>query len=298
MITIPHSRNPYTYNFGFRIYDENAEIYQADGTLNQQGSTFSTNWELYPVGRQEIMPPDVEIKLVEVPGSDFPLDLTDALTGRPQYGMRTGEFEFKILADRSKWDAIYSSVMRKFHGKRLKIVRQEEPNYYYIGRFEVTSTKSDRYNGRIKIKGTFEPYKRDVLESTDDWLWDPFSFEDGVVYNPNNTYWADPDAETGDYSYPECLANILLPAEETKRLTFPALKMPITPNFHVTGADDVEVTMNVYRNNTLVSTHTLEKGDNRIVGFYLDEDGVFRLEFAHNKSTVQRLDIEFRGGSL
>ena len=298
MINIPHSRNPYTYNYGLRMYAEDEPIYNAQGTRNQQMYTFSPGWELYPVGRQEIMPPEVDINLVDVPGSDYPLDITDVLTGRPQYGTRYGRFEFKILSDRSKWDSIYSSVMRVMHGKRFKIVRQEEPNYYYVGRLKVTSTKSDKYNGRVKITRTFEPYKRDVLSSVDDWLWDDFSFEEGIIYNPSNTYWNDPDAATGDYDAPECLADIEIAANDTRSITFPALRMPVTPIFHVTGDSDVELTMAVYRGGDLIDTYTLHNGDNRIVGFYLDEDDMFRLDLSHNKSTAQSLDIIFRGGSL
>jgi hypothetical protein len=63
------------------------------------------------------------------------------------------------------------------------IIFDDDPLWYYEGRFEVGDPKPDDAGYiTIPIKGTLKPYKYNIVSSTDDdWLWDPFDFETGVI---------------------------------------------------------------------------------------------------------------------
>ena len=116
-------------------------------------------WGLLLKKRPYISPPEPKTKVVEVPGSDTILDLTESLTGRVQYGKRQGKFEFYVMGGRSKWPAVYSAVMNDLHGKRVEIILEDDPNYYYVGRVKVDELESDRAAATIVISAVLEPYK-------------------------------------------------------------------------------------------------------------------------------------------
>lgn len=107
-----------------------------------------------------ISPPEPKTKLIEVPGSDTVIDLTESLTGKVHYAMREGKFEFFVVGGRSKWPAVYAAVLNELHGKRLKIVLDDDPNYYWVGRVSVNEWESDKQTATIVLSAQLEPYKR------------------------------------------------------------------------------------------------------------------------------------------
>lgn len=109
--------------------------------------------------RPYIAPPEPKTKLVEVPGSDMVIDLTESLTGKVHYGMREGKFEFWVVGGRSKWPAVYAALLNDLHGKRLKIVLDDDPNYYWVGRVAVDEWGSDKKTATIVLTAQLEPYK-------------------------------------------------------------------------------------------------------------------------------------------
>jgi hypothetical protein len=130
-----------------------------------RGVTFGNNhsyreWGLLLKEYPYISPPEPKTKLIEVPGSDAVIDLTESLTGKVHYGMREGRFEFWVIGGRSKWPAIYSAIMNELHGKRVKIVLDDDPNWYYLGRVRVDEMASDKVTATIVLTAELEPYKR------------------------------------------------------------------------------------------------------------------------------------------
>lgn len=117
-------------------------------------------WGLLLKSRPYISPPEPKTKLIEVPGTDTVIDLTENLTGKVHYGLREGKFEFYVVGGRSKWSAVYSAVLNAVHGQRLKIVLDDDPNYYWIGRVAVDEWESDKKTSTIVLTAQLEPYKR------------------------------------------------------------------------------------------------------------------------------------------
>jgi len=117
-----------------------------------QGVTFDTYhsynaWGLLLKSMPVITQPKPKEKLVEVPGSDLVLDLTEALTGKVQYSPREIKCVFMTIASRSRW---------------LQIVLDNDPDYYWLGRVHVGDPSSDKWAMTFEITATVEPYKYEL----------------------------------------------------------------------------------------------------------------------------------------
>lgn len=134
------------------------------------------DWHLIPSSRPLFNPPPVKMNLIEIPGGDGVLDLTNVLAGRPLYGNRTGSIEFYVENGFKDWAILYSEIMTFLHGQKMRAILEDDPGYYYQGRFSVNAWKSDKERSVITIDYSVDPYKHSANVSDADWLWDPFNF--------------------------------------------------------------------------------------------------------------------------
>ena len=126
-------------------------------------------------------PPEPKTSLVEVPGSSRVIDLTDALTGRPEFGTRKVKLSLAGEKDVSAWAPFMAGLRAKLHGRRCDIVLDSEPDLAYSGRVSVgTLTRTGRA-GTFDIEAECDPYRYETAPTDGSWLWDPFSFEHGVI---------------------------------------------------------------------------------------------------------------------
>ena len=148
-----------------------------------------TDWKMLPIERPVINAPELKYVAINLAGADGELDLSEALTPYPVYENRKGSLKFRLLNDSNKSArAKRDEIMNFLHGKRMKMILTEERSYYYIGRLTVSDFK---YKGvrdwsDIVINYNLEPYKYDMIDSVEDWLWDPFNFETGVIRGYKN----------------------------------------------------------------------------------------------------------------
>lgn len=139
------------------------------------------DWRLVPSSRPVFNPPAQKVKTLDIPGGDGVIDLSQALTGYPVYQNRTGSIEFIVMNGFKPWHMAYSDIMDYLHGQTMRAVLEDDPEYFYEGRFTVNAWKSEKDWSRITIDYSVGPYKWSVLSSLDDWLWDPFNFQNGVI---------------------------------------------------------------------------------------------------------------------
>lgn len=144
------------------------------------------DWHLILTTRPLFNPPTVKTNLIDIPGGDGALDLTTALSGRPTYNNRTGSWTFIVQNGFKGWTALYSEIMVYLHGQKFKAVLEDDPAYYYEGRFSVNQWKSEKNWSQIVIDYNVQPYKKEISNTGSDWLWDPFNFETGVIRNYKN----------------------------------------------------------------------------------------------------------------
>ncbi len=160
------------------------KYHSIDFTDISTGVTMNTfgDWRLVATTRPVINPPKPKTKYVDIPGGDGQIDLTDALAGRPAYSNREGSIEFLVMNNYApegpsdyNWVNAYSSVMQFLHGKRVRAVLEDDPDYYYEGRVTVDSWNTNKDWSTISISYSFYPYR---------YLSDPttlFTLENGTI---------------------------------------------------------------------------------------------------------------------
>lgn len=140
------------------------------------------DWHLVPASRPVVNPPGVKTKIIENPGGDGIIDLTETVTGFPLYDQRTGSWEFYVLNDWVKWQDRYEEILNELHGKNVQAILNDDQEYYYNGRVTVNQWTSDKDHSKITLDYNFDPYKLSKMLSTEPgWLWDPFNFNTDVI---------------------------------------------------------------------------------------------------------------------
>lgn len=153
-----------------------------DGQPHDDRNTWN-NWHLIPTSRPTFSMPSQKTNSIEIPGTDGAIDLSYALTKYPTFSNREGSFEFIVENDFKPWNVLYSEIAAFIHGQRLRCVLEDDPEYYYEGRFWIESWNSNN-NGTystITIGYSVNPYKTLILSTSDTWIWDPFNFYTGVI---------------------------------------------------------------------------------------------------------------------
>lgn len=140
-------------------------------------------WGLYPQSKPVISPPAPKVYTIDVPGANGVVDYTESLTGYVQYQNREGTFPYVYIGDRKQFDKVYHQVLAAIHGKRMYVTLDEDPGGYYYGRMTVEEPKYAKDRMYLTITGDFEPYKYEMYSSAEPWVWDTFSFIDGVIRN-------------------------------------------------------------------------------------------------------------------
>lgn len=166
------------------------------------------HWQIVPTSRPAFAPPPLNTHTVNVDGANGYIDLTQALTGYPTYGNRTGSIEFAVINDYRNWQEAYTDIMTTIHGKRLYCVYEEDPEWYYVGRWTVSSWSTGKTRSTLVLDYDLEPYKLRLYDLNSAWLWDPFNFQSGFISSRSsgdtgafNTKSARVDSEIGaDYT--------------------------------------------------------------------------------------------------
>lgn len=150
---------------------------------NESKHTFA-DWGLVPTSRPVVqMPPDATPR-VQIGGALYTPErrLTGVNDGKPVYGMREGTWEFRPRRGK-KWINNFSEIANFLQGRTLTVKIDDEISYYYRGTVSVDEWLSEPDHSTIVLSYRLEPYKYDVQNSMEPWLWDPFSFIDGVIRN-------------------------------------------------------------------------------------------------------------------
>lgn len=122
------------------------------------------DWHIVPETRPVIAPPQPKYIYDDLPGADGSLDLTDALTGLINFNDRSGTLNFIVLNDYGPWHERYSEIMQYLHGRKMKMILADDPNYYYWGRYSVNNWTSDQHWSKIDIDYRVDPFKYSVIE--------------------------------------------------------------------------------------------------------------------------------------
>ena len=123
------------------------------------------NWHIAPSSRPVFNPPRQKVNTLDIQGGNGMIDLSESLTGYPVYNNREGSFEFIVMNDYKPWQETYSDIADYIHGQKMRAVLEDDPQYYYEGRFSVNSWKSDKDWSKITIDYNVSPYKMRKVDS-------------------------------------------------------------------------------------------------------------------------------------
>lgn len=107
---------------------------------------------------KEIGSPEVKVKKIDIEGADSSLDLTDYF-GEAKYENLTHKFNFSTIVPQRDFPSMFSAVKNALHGKKMRVIFDDDPHFYYVGRIHVSSFTNDKRIGNITIEADCEPYK-------------------------------------------------------------------------------------------------------------------------------------------
>lgn len=107
---------------------------------------------------KEIGSPEVKRLEIDVEGADGTLDYTDFF-GEPKYSNVTHKFPFATIVPMKEFLSHYSTVKNALHGKKMPIILDDEPTFFYVGRVFVQPLKTEKNIGYVTIEAECEPYK-------------------------------------------------------------------------------------------------------------------------------------------
>ena len=239
------------------------------------------DWGLVPVKQPVFAPPVPKTKYLPINGADGEIDVSTAITGYPVFENRKGSLSFLAPQGHAAWLSTYTEIMAYLHGKKLQAILEDDPAWYYEGRFACKQMAMDEQHGTITIDYVVDPYKWALTTTTDsDWLWDPFSFVDGVIYTGIFTGIALTTTETAlEYDYTS------------------AGGAPVKPVFSATGG---AVTLYIGSSTTAMINSGASKTVDGLVlyggSWLLDGEAV--TVTAKASSGTATLAIDFRAGRL
>lgn len=295
-------------NHSMQVIPDNVSIYGNISSQTLNGKNTFTDWHLMPTSRLLINPPAVKTNYIDIPGANGIIDATEIMTGYPTYNNRSGSLEFYVLNGHSVlsnnrrdqkwstygiWNNRYSDIMDYLHGRSMKLILDDDPEYYYRGRLSVNAWKSDKTFSKIALDYNLDPFKYEMFDSTENWLWDPFSFVDGIIRNRNY------------YSF------TVGPDTEAHIITVPMRSMPVIPEFlvqctsEVSSATPVELKINKWNKagTSVELTKDVTIRDTSIHSFtYYDigfTEGSNKIGVRSNTSGATfKITVKVRGGRL
>lgn len=129
------------------------------------GSLHSFNNLHLILSQKTIGTPSPKREVIDVPGGDGVLDLTEFF-GAVKYNNRQLSFEFSTMVPQSQFMSLFSEVQNALHGKKMRIILDNDPEWFYMGRISVSEWKADRNIGKLTIDCDCEPYKQSIYTTT------------------------------------------------------------------------------------------------------------------------------------
>ena len=134
------------------------------------GATINTehtlrDWKAAITNADVISVPEANTVILEVPGRNGNLDLSEALTGDVTYGNRTIKLELASSVSLSSWYEKCLHIFNTYHGKTVTVTFDDDPDHYYTGRASVSDPQRVRNGGSFVFTVNAEPFRYDVNET-------------------------------------------------------------------------------------------------------------------------------------
>ncbi len=113
---------------------------------------------------KEIGAPEIKRQTIDIAGSDGELDFTDFF-GEPKYANVQHQFTFESIRPRNEQLSQFTDIKNKIHGKKGRIILDDDPSFFYTGRCSVSKYTNEKNIGKITVTCDCEPYKYKLTET-------------------------------------------------------------------------------------------------------------------------------------
>lgn len=110
---------------------------------------------------KEIAAPDYKKMQVKIDGTDGILDYTDYF-GSVKFENRQLKFVFSTVVPQEEFLNLFSQIQNALQGRKMKIILDDDPDFFYVGRVNVDKWKADKRIGQITVECECEPYKHRI----------------------------------------------------------------------------------------------------------------------------------------
>lgn len=114
---------------------------------------------------KEMGAPEVKVNKIDIPGADSALDLTDFF-GEPKYEDVKHKFQFTSIEPQETFLTQFSTIKNAIHGKKVRIILDDDPSFFYMGRCFVSKFTNDKGIGTVSVECECEPYKYKLAKTT------------------------------------------------------------------------------------------------------------------------------------
>ena len=175
-----------------RVGTQSTEMYAP--LFNGVDSTQKPCFHLLKMKAPVVSEPVRKRDIVDIFGRDGDIDLYENLLQKPIFERRTIEEQFILLGQNAEignyyvgsdreWAGLISQLKNFFnsHCGQMRIVLSHDPGFYWLGRVSAAVDDLGGYRAVIRITANVEPYKYERYHSAEPWIWDDFSFIDGII---------------------------------------------------------------------------------------------------------------------
>lgn len=144
------------------------------------------DWHLIPSEKPSIAEPQFETNNSEYVGRSGTIDMTDKIyAGTIAYSDRVGNLQFYIDHEKEDWTAVRKKIVSALHGKKVKMVLEDDPTYYFTGRFTLTDIVPGASYSKLVLAYQLDPLRYPIIRdaSIGNMYWDPFNFETDYDYS-------------------------------------------------------------------------------------------------------------------
>ena len=106
--------------------------------------------------------PEPQTSFVDIPGRDGTLDLSEAF-GTVRYADRTIPLTLYV---RTPFDATVSTFAADVHGRRMNLIFDRDPTYYYDARVTIEDVEKHAGYCELSLECRAKPYKLEHYETT------------------------------------------------------------------------------------------------------------------------------------
>lgn len=105
----------------------------------------------------DIQPAEPKLNLIDIPGTDGSVDMSELPAGRVVYHDRTLTWTYALYPG-DDWHTKHRQVSNALNGKRCRIILDDDPGNYFTGRLTVKKYNTDRTLRQITVTATCSPW--------------------------------------------------------------------------------------------------------------------------------------------